>query len=310
MSQDYLCISIPTELQQYKKISDICTDSIKDSTTSEIKQDFGVKLIKDSNGNLSCAAYYSDSGELMKKIYYSGSIVSSIEHYRNNLLHTIEIYSQSNIKKKCIFNKDGKIKNTICYEYNHHEQIIEIKKTSEKNCYKVEYGYDDLNRINRRKIRFNDNIVAEQGYKYDILDRIIEYKDSNQTIRVLLLNQNNELVSYIITDKEGNSIVILNKYLCTEYIGTEIDLNGHKTYLKDKSYVDNAMLKKPFAGEDDLDFAISNLKRKKAEYEEKCTFNTRRYNNHDILEAIINDKKGMKMPQLLPISIRKCLLLK
>ena len=36
-------------------------------------------------------------------------------------------------------------------------------------------------------------------------------------------------------------------------------VNGHTTSVNDTSYVDNVMLKKPFATEDDLDIIKSNL---------------------------------------------------
>ena len=317
MVADYLCVSIPAELQEFKKAIDILPQN--EEQVTDVKQDFGVRLEKDAEGNLTCAAYYAQSGELLKKIYYKGSSVDSIELFRNNRLYSTERYENSCIRKKLIHNNDGQILSSINYEYNRHGKIAVIRKISDKTRYQIEYGYDELMRVNSRVVKINNEIIADQHYRYDILDRIVEYKDKNQSIMVEKINTNNELVSYNITDRIGNVIFIRNKYMCSEYIGTEIDLNGHKTTIKDRSYVDNVMLKKPITNEDDLDFIISNLtSSSNINKEEMCT--TRRISNTDIMDCIINDNKIVNKPEpiiignkkklaLLPISIRKQLLL-
>ena len=305
MQQNDLCIAIPAELQEYKK-----TASQNDSYESKnVKKDFGVKLIKDEYDNLVCAAYYSDSGEIIKKIFYQGSSISSIEHYRNGTLFTSEIYDNGKIKRKIKFNSQGIKICSISYEYNRHDQITAIRKYTDNTRYAVVYGYDELKRVNSRQIKENDTILIEQNYRYDILDRIVEFKDNNQKIEVHKVNQNNSLVSYTVTDKIGNKISIKNKFMCSEYIGTEIELNDHKTIVKDKSYIDNVMLKKPFTSEDDLDFVMSGLLNSEKHNIKTDLGITKRTNNTSILNLVINKKMELKQ-SVLPISIRKTMLLK
>ena len=306
MKQDYLCISIPTELQQYTKVASIIDNEIPHD---DVSPDFGVKLIKDEHGNLTHAAYYSDTGELLKKIFYNGSIVSSIEHYRYNALYSQEKYHDGKITKKTMYNRYKKPTCLISYEYNRKDQITAIRKLADSSRYEVEYGYDELMRVNSRIIKVNNDVVAEQRYRFDILDRIVEYKDENQTIKVLKLNPKNELLSYTITDKLGNTISVINKYMCSEYIGTEIELNGHKTTVSDKSYVDNVMLKKPFTSEDDLDLVVSKMLHKSPpEPEAKIVPITQRKHNTDIVSSVISGNiENSSKP--LPISRRKLQLL-
>lgn len=256
MTQNYLCISIPEELQQFSKVVTFLDNDID---SQNVKNDFGVKIVKDKCGNVTGTAYYSDTGELIKKIYYNGSSVSSIEQYRNNRIYSKEQYDTGKISQKTLYSALGAILSTIHYRYNKNEKITCIEKNVNNTRYAVEYGYDELMRVNSRMLKVQNKVINEQHYKYDILDRIVEYKDVNQCIKVHKVNQNNELISYTITDAIGNRIVINNKYICTDYIGTEIILNDHKTIAKDMSYVSNIMLKKPFTSEDDLDFALSNF---------------------------------------------------
>ena len=307
MNQDYLCINIPEELQQYNKIVSIID---KDTITSEEQApDFGVKLIKDKNGNLIHTAYYSDNGELLKKIFYNGSTVASIEHYRNNSLYSVEKYNDGKMVRKTKYNRDKNTECIINYEYNRKDQITSIRKLAGKYKYEVDYGYDELLRVNSRIIKINSIIAAEQRYKYDILDRIVEYKDENQTIKVQKLNQKNELISYIITDKIGNTITVINKYICSEYIGTEIELNGHKTTICDRNYIDNVILKKPFTSEDDLDFVISKMLFKPSStHKEDIIPITKRKPDEDIINMVIHDNITDKSKPL-PISLRKMRLL-
>ena len=309
MNQDYLCISIPKELRQYTKVASILTND-KVHSVKEVNTDFGVKLIKDNKGNLIHTAYYSETGELLKKIFYDGSTVSTIEHYRYNSLYSMEKYYDGRITRKIKYNKFKKPICIINYEYNRKGRITSIREFAENNRYEVEYGYDELMRVNSRVIKINNNIVAEQRYRYDILDRIVEYKDENQTITVKKLNSKNELLNYTITDKIGNTITIINKYLCSDYIGTEIELNGHKTTVYDRNYVDNVMLKKPFTSEDDLNLVMSKMLRKKScEQTSSITPITQRNDNTDITNAVINGNINISTKPL-PISMRKMRLLK
>ena len=301
MTGNRWCISIPEELQQYTINNSVSLDESKESFAAP---DFGVKLIKDEQGNLKFAAYYSDIGELIKKIYYDGSSVSVIEHYRNNILYSREKYDEGKLTKKSKFSRLGKPVCIINYIYNRKNQIVVIRKSSDGKRYEVEYGYDELMRVNSRTIKVDGEIVAEQLYTYDILDRVVNYHDKNQTIKVTKINPKNELISYTITDKLGNMIQVVNKFMCSEYLGTEIDLNGHKTTINDKSYLDNIVLKKPFTSEDDLDFAISNIYRPPENNNTQSMGLTKREGNTDITNLIIGDNvKCIQKP--LPISMRK-----
>ncbi len=256
MKQSYLCIAIPEQLQEFTIVADIADDNTKDEKSTN---NFGVKHITDECGNLIGSAHYSNSGELIKKIFYKGSSVATIEHYRNNHLYSEEKYDTGKIISKTLFNTNGSKLSTIKYKYNRNDQITCIQKYCDNMIYSVEYGYDELKRVNGRKIKVSGDIINEQIYRYDILDRIVEYKDNNQCINVHKINQNNELVSYTITDIVGNKIFIQNKFIYSDYICTEIELNGHKTGVKDRTYLNNVMLKKPYTNEDDLDFTMSNF---------------------------------------------------
>lgn len=305
--QDYLCISIPTELQQYTKVASLI--ECDDSPDENLNPDFGVKLIKDEQGNLTYAAYYSDTGELLKKIFYNGHTVSSIEHYRYNTLYSQEKYHDGRITRKTKYNRYKKPICLISYEYNRKDQITAIRKLADSSRYEVEYGYDELMRVDSRTVKVNNVVAVEQKYRYDILDRIVQYQDENQTIKVLKLNPKNELLHYTITDKIGNTITVINKYMCSEYIGTEIDLNGHKTTVKDKSYVDNVMLKKPFTSEDDLDLVVSKMLHcSTSEPKSDIMPSTQRKPRADIVNSVISNNilSGNKP---LPISMRKMQLL-
>ena len=255
MSANYLGIPIPDELKQYKK----SIVSAKNQINIVKMSNFGVKVVKDAFGNPMHAEYYSETGELLKKIFYNGSSISTIEHYRNAVLYSQEEYKDGLLHKDLLFNNNGEITSTIKYSYNKNNKITAIRKSLKDNRYDVEYGYDELNRVNSRTLKYNNEVIEEQKYRYDILDRIVEYQDKNQIIKVHKINQYNDLICYTITDNAGNSIVVVNKFLCKEYIGTELDLNGHKTTVHDMCYVDNIMLKQPVTTKDDLDFAMSGV---------------------------------------------------
>ena len=77
--------------------------------------------------------------------------------------------------------------------------VVLAEKTGEELL--ALYKYDDLNRIVCRKLYKNSEHINEQHYKYDILDRIIEYQDDNQHIVVNKISLNNELLSYVIIDR-------------------------------------------------------------------------------------------------------------
>lgn len=292
MEQNCISISIPTELKQYEKTEKIISESeiLEDSC-----QDFGVKLIKNINGTISQAEYYSESGDILKKVYYKGSAVSCIEHFRYGKMRSQETYTDGLILRKSIFDNNLQLLSSISYEYNRKGDITAVKKTYKQQKYEIFYGYDDLNRPNSRELRQNSKVLDKQIFRFDIIDRIVEYEDKNQKIKVEKVNPNNELVKYLIKDCAGNTIDIYNKFLCSEYIGTDISLNGHKTTVKDRSYLDNVMLKKPYPSVDDLDLAFSGYINKYKVLPIKRMCNT------DIAENIINKQKS----NVLPISVRK-----
>ena len=99
----------------------------------------------------------------------------------------------------------------------------------------------------------------------------------------------------------GNKIVVENLYSSSTYAETKISLNGHSTMIKDTSYVDNIMLKRPYANENDLDLIIANL------FNEENVTPTKReayseVNAMDVIDSNIQNRT-------LPISMRKRLLL-
>ena len=291
MTKSYLCISIPEELQKFSKVIDIleCEED-----TGSMFCDFGVKPIKDKSGITIGTAYYSDNGELLKKVMYKGSSVDYVEHYRNNRLYAQEKYIKGSILRKTLYSPSGNEASIIHYKYNSKDQIVSIQKVSDKIKCTIEYGYDELFRVNSRVVIIDKEVINEQKFRYDILDRIVEYQDCNQRINVHKVNSKNELVSYTITDVVGNKIVINNKFMCSDYIGTEIEVNSHKTTVKDISYVNNVMLKKPYTSEDDLDFALSHLE-KLRRVSSKDVITTRREQRHkteDVTDMIINRSKA------------------
>lgn len=293
MEQNYISTSIPIELRQYQKT----VETIKAVTENKVSSaDFGVKIVTNSEGNVSEAHYYSDTGDLLKKIFYKGSSVSRIEYYRYKKIRSEEIYSAGKIHKKTIYNRAGEQVSIISYEYNKKNTISAIKKSVKNRQYAVIYGYDELGRANSRTLKLNEIILETQKFRYDILDRIVEYSDSNQTIKVYKINTDNELISYTITDKIGNNIEITNKFFCSEYLGTDIDLNGHKTTVEDRIYLDNVMLKKPYPSEDDMDLAMSAI------LNQNNVTPIKKEHDNDVLEELIQQKLKQ---HALPITVRK-----
>ena len=292
-----LCISIPAELKRFQ----IVPPNARDENSSSVE--FGVRMQRGSNGEVQCAAYYSDSGELLKKVYYNGAFVANIIHYRNGHINIREEYHDDKITRKIFYNKEANIQSCIVYAYNRLDKITSINKFKDGKSYRVDYGYDDLNRVNSRKISIDGNIIKEQKYRYDILDRIVDYEDNSQKIKINRMSTKNELISYTIIDKMNNRIEVNNKFnICGSYEHTEIVLNEHKIVIKDSSYLDNVMLKKPYTTEDDLDLIIANL------FKPSSAVPTKRTDGeHDISENVIaiNIK-----PVVLPISLRKRLMYK
>jgi len=289
MSQKLFNVTIPEELLEYAIVN---ADESSDSKTDK---NFGLKVIKNQCGEVERVDYYTNTGDLLKSIYYKGFSISTIKYYRNMKLYAEERYSDGKLVSKGVYNPDGTIQHGIAYNYNRQNNIISIEKASNGSKYKVEYGYDELNRVNSRKIYVNDELKSEQTYRFDILDRIVEYKDNNQQIEISQISTKNELISYKITDKIGNEMFIVNRFNENGYVGTDITLNNHRTTVKNRSYVDNVMLKKPYTTEDDLDLIIANL------FNSQDNTTKRTVNPEEYIDKTIQSR-------VLPISIRKRLL--
>jgi len=310
MIKNYIGISIPLELQQFQKVVKTIDYETEQNEKTQFKQK--VEFIKNPEGQIIEVIYYSDTGGILKKVCYSGSSVCLIEYYKQERVRAQEYYDNGRIIRKCFYNKSAQIDCKIDYEYNRQGLIISIRKQNNSGLYEVNYGYDELKRINTRIIKYNKRVISSQKYRYDIIDRITEYEDENQKIIVHKMNPENALIRYSIFDRARNMLQIFNKFINNKYIDTEVDLNGHKTTVIEPDYTDSIFLKKPSASEFDIEFAIS------------CTFNAglpaavKRGGNNDILDVVIDSAKiKPKIPilflsrkNILPISVRKINLIK
>ena len=281
-----LRFSVPQVLEAYKKGYETITE-YPDFNDSE-----GIQVVKNVNGKIEYVCYYSDTNELLKKVFYEGTAIICIENYRNQKLVSKEEFKESKLVSKHIYGRLGEKRYE--YSYNRQNRIDRIQKIYNNNVYKVAYTYDELGRVNGRKFYYNSELIDDQKFRFDILDRIVEYKDNNQRIIINKLGNNNELIYYTITDKMGNEISVVNFFNGNEYQKTEITLNLHTITVKDTSYVDNVMLKKPYTSEDDLDLVISNLFSKSSATTKRC--------RSDVSENVISENISVKA---LPISMRK-----
>lgn len=289
MLKNYLSISIPEELTQYQKGYYPQEEILSESFVSE------VEVIKNQKGQIECVNYYQEE-ELIEQVVYNGFTIVAVNYYRENKLHLRIDIANNNVINKTYYRKNGSIYAEISFEYNKQNKITSIEKVKNNDVYYVKYGYDELDRVNSRKIFINSELVREQKYRYDILDRIVEYRDENQRIVVNNISNKNELISYTITDKIGNEISVINNFSEQEYTSTNLLLNGHTTHLKDESYVDNVMLKKPYTTESDLDLIIQNLLKPN-----DCVTKRTNLNSVNLIDKNIEVK-------ILPISIRKRIL--
>ncbi len=291
MLDSYYRLSVPAELSDY-----YVTNAINGESKSTDKFQSNVIINRDSLGQISSVKYLTPENEISKEIFYNFEQVCKIKYYRNGVLYSTEEYNNDTIVQKSIFLTSGILSHKYNYEYNKKKQIISICKKKQDTEILVVYKYDDFDRVSSRKIYLNYEKILEQNYIYDILDRIIEYKDNNQRIVVKKMNNKNALLSYEITDKMNNNIFINNEIIECGYICTHISVNGHNSIVKDYSYVDNVMLKKPYTSEDDLDLIIANLFSKSPSKIEKNK------NLDKLSNDIINREIEIKV---LPISIRK-----
>ncbi len=292
LSQDF-GISIPNELLCYKKVSQFSPQKITKNYEAR------AELVKDSGGRILCTKMYNEKGEVTKVIYYKGAEISKKCYFNLGKLVQEEVLDLNRLVRKSFYDSSEQLICTYNYLYGKNGKVISISKIKDVTEITVKYGYDELQRINSREILINGKAVDSQHYRYDILDRIIEYKDKNQSIKVERISPKNELIYYTITDKIGNEISVKNNFdIDRIYKNTEISLNGHKITVSEVNYLDNIMLKKPYTNEDDLDIIISNLFNQN-------NVQTKRSNNNDML----NEKIQLNIQATtLPISIRKRLL--
>ncbi len=244
--------SIPQELIKYFHSGNKLIDENLNFSSN-------IEVVHDSEGKISSLKLYSPDNELIKTLCYENSKIVLINHFRQNLLYSSDRYNNDLLIEKTVYRKNGSLAYTITYEYNREKRLNRICKKTLKRELLVGYRYDTFGRITEKNISFNDKQTTKQEYRYDVLDRVVEYKDTKQKILVNKISQNNELISYTITDKIDNVISVENHFADCGYICTTLMVNGHTTSVNDASYVDNVMLKKPFATEDDLDIIISNL---------------------------------------------------
>ena len=246
--------SIPQELISYSKVLDEIINF-----NSDIDISSGAEINRDSRGRIVSANFYSADNELYKQIYFDGDYINAIHYYRNDKLFCKEVFDAGYLNSKYFYKKDSSLAYEIHYTYNKAHLLESLCKKNFEREITVTYSYDSLDRIVKRKIFLNSKLLTSQQYSYDALNRVVEYKDENQRIVVKNISRKNELISYSITDKIENEIIITNHFTETGYVDTEFTLNGHSTTVKDTSFADNIMLKKPFTSEDDLDLIISGL---------------------------------------------------
>ena len=250
--------TIPQELIVYKKIIDeLENNKEEDSNIPSYLSNIEIK--RDSRGRVVSHSHYNVDNELVKQVFFNGDEITAINYYRNEILSRKEIYDSGLLLSNYAYKKNGSCVYELHYSYDNRGKINSIQKKAKDMDFLIKYEYDSLERIISRQILVNNALVTRQQYTYDILNRVIEYKDENQKIFVHNISKKNELISYTITDKIGNEILITNHFVETGYVNTEFTLNGHSTTLVDTSYVDNVMLKRPYTNEDDLDLIISNL---------------------------------------------------
>lgn len=244
--------TLPQELIKYYHINnDFFEDNIAISSNIEV--------VRNNEGKISSLRFYSSDKELIKSLCYDNSKIIRINYYRQNLLYSSDIYNGEFLIEKNVYNKNGSIAYTISIEYNKEKHPGRISKKILNMEFFVGYKYDTFGRIVEKNICLNGKETTKQEYRYDVLDRVVEYKDKKIKIQVNKISSNNELINYTITDRMGNVISVENHFADCGYICTTLMVNGHTTSINDLTYVDNIMLKKPLASEDDLDLIISDL---------------------------------------------------
>ncbi len=291
MLDSYYRLKVPADLAAHYRVTNVI------SLGAEWNKNFRSDLVieRDAAGCVSTVKYFTPDRELAKVVCYKGSDISQINYYRNKVLYASEEYKEGHVYLKTIYRQNREIAYRYEYEYDKKGRIISISKKVGSRDILAVYKYDDFGRIIRRKLYLNSEKVLEQQFGYDILDRITAYTDDNMRIVVKKFNKKNELISYVITDKIGNDIRIENDFIGENYRYSQVTINGYSSTIKDVSYMDNVMLKKPYTSEDDLDLIIANLLGCSAQPETMLEKSPEKIFNNIELRA-------------LPISIRKRIL--
>jgi len=292
MLNSYYRLSVPDELAAFYKVT-----SPAARMSEKTNFDSDLVICRDARGCIASVKYFTPEKELLKEVFYKGESICKINQYRGKVLYSTTGYKDGLPVLKFIFQSSGHLAYSVEYEYKKAKMTGIRKKCQGREIY-VKYQYDDFERISHRSISLNNEQILQQSYRYDILDRIVEYKDNNQKIVVNKISKKNELISYVITDKMNNDIAVENHFTESGYVNTDITVNGHCSQVKDTSYVDNVMLKKPYTSEDDLDLIIANLFRD--EHSMQTSRNNDKYSGSMIEQSIEH--------RTLPISMRKRLL--
>lgn len=284
-----LNLTIPIELKQYQLF-------LEEETDNCLMNDLlGIYLNNnESDDNIERIEYFSATGELLKRsLYESGSIKKEI-FFINGRIGSEKEFDKNKVSEKKTYDKKGNIICKTHYIYRNN-LVIGIVKKKNNNEYKISYSYDDCKRIINRAIYLNQELIRKQIYSYNNDNRITEYRDETQNIKICESSAQNELIKYIVTDICGNKLEVYNCIENGNYIKSEISLNEHKTVVKDENYVYNSILQKPQANEDDMNLVISTLHK-------SDNTNTRQENKIDIISDFINNNESNN---ILPINIRK-----
>ncbi len=294
MVDSYYKLAIPVALQEYYHVTDV----IKSDLPKEKSISTEVLVVRDSQGYVSSVKYFTPEKDLSKEICYQNKEIYKINYYRGGRLYSTEEYRNDLLEVKFVYLKNGQIAYMYQYSYDNKGKIVGISKQTKEREIAVMYKYDEFDRISAREIYLNGKSILHQHYGYDILDRISEYSDDNQRIKVIKLSHKNELLSYVVTDKNGNNIEIENNITKMGYESSRVSINGHYTIVKDPNYVDNLILKKPHTSEDDLDLIIANI----FGVRDDVVKTKRETNIENLLKKIINDNVEERV---FPISMRK-----
>ena len=290
---DNSCIkfSVPEELREY---------CLNYPQKSEFNLDFSsfvsdVTIKRDDLGQIVYIDYISSQKGLEKRVFYKNNSVSKVNYYTLGKLSLKEEFEDDRLILKSFYNNFEKCLYSIKYEYDYKSNIETLRKNVSGNEIFIKYYYDDIGRVIERCLFYGVDLITSQHYSYDILNRILEYEDERIHIQVQRINKAGLLEAYKIDDKFGNNIEIENYFDLIYYKYSKVTINGHSKNIVNNSYLDNLMLKAPYASENDIELCLMNYLN----------------SNSGILalsqiknEDSINLEKSNKI-KALPISIRK-----